>query len=460
MMRVRERAAVPLVMDLAEDLATRWVPDVVADADVAAAVNAARLANEDVRFIDVPRVDGGFRRAPVLSASALAAVRKAVEPIRAVSEAILDPAVCGYRAGADGSSAYSEEYRRFRSFAEALSETSSFVVIADVQNFFESIGPVSLRRSFDERLGGDWTSLNELMVCLRKLGVVGLPAGYGDARLIANMVLSAVEEGLPIPFTRWVDDYRIFASSLTEAESAVAELRSGLRRVGLRLNEKKLCIIESNDYRRRRHGAPLDSVYHPQDEPDATVRANLRTVFLRAVMESDRRQLRFALPRLADQGDPVAMSYALTALAGNSVDAPRLVHYVSHFLAFDGQASKVEAIARHDGLSDWTFTRLAPLLIRFPLSDPTIDKLRRRFEETESSLLQGLLLRVLSVQGQPEPLAKTLDGIVIPDARAAIAACRDLDSPVTARLREAAPATAEALDLLETVPLPKVSSLL
>jgi hypothetical protein len=449
-----------LVADLAEDLQTRWVPDVIADADISEAVKTPRLEEQDVRFVDVPRVGGGHRMAPVLSGSALAALREAVQPLREVSEAVLNPAVCGYRSGAEGSTGYSEEYRRFRSFAEALSESSSFVVIADVRNFFDSVGPLALRRSFDDRLGGSWETLHELLASLRRLGVTGLPAGYGDARLIANGVLATVDEMISVPFTRWVDDYRLFASSISEAEAAVKDLREGLAKVGLSLNEDKRLILDTGDYRKQRHGVPLDSVYHPQDEPPAAVRASLRTVFARAAAENDRRQLRFALPRLAEQADPIAVTYALNALGGNSIDAPRLVHYVSQFLTLEDTSAKVEAIARSASASDWTLMRLVPLLCRITVSPRTLDALVRRTAQSQSNLVRGTLTRLLAIHGREDPLTLALESRSIPDARAVLAACWDVNRSAPSWLSDAVPATTRALESLGRAPLPAVASLL
>ncbi|MGH8775033.1 MAG: RNA-directed DNA polymerase [Jiangellaceae bacterium] len=449
-----------LVADLAEDLQTRWVPDVIADADLSEAVKTPRLQAQDVHFIEVPRVGSGYRSAPVLSGSALAALREAVQPLRQVSESILDPAVCGYRRGAEGSTTYSDEYRRFRSFADALSASISFVVIADVRNFFDSVDTLTLRRSFEDRLGGSWGALHNLLESLRSLGVKGLPAGYGDARLIANAVLAVVDEAIGVPFTRWVDDYRLFASSLSEADAAVDSLRESLSGIGLSLNEAKLVILDASDYRRQLHGVPLDSVYHPQDEPPDAVRASLRTVFTRAAADMDRRQLRFVLPRLAEQDDPIALTYALHALMKNSIEAPRLVHYVSRFLTLDEPATRVEEVARTASTSDWTLMRLVPLLYRIALSGRTLDVLAERTAQSHSELVRGALTRVLAIHGRDEVLRVAIESRSVADARAIMAACWDLNRSVPSWVTEAAPATTRALESIGRAPLPAVASLL
>lgn len=450
-----------LAGELAEDLATRWVPDVIGDADVIEQLARPSVKQGDVLFVDVPKVGGGYRQAPMLSGSALSALRLAVEPALSLSDEVLDPAVCGYRRGASGSASYSEEYRRFRDFSWAMSEQCTVVVIADVRDFFRCVNGESLRRSLRFFDASTVQPISDVMRELARQGVEGLPAGYGDARLVANLVLSAVDEKIRVPFTRWVDDYRLFASSHDEASAAVKELRSALSHVGLQLNQSKLQVLDSMHYRSRRHGVPLDSVYHPQDEPSSEVRANLRSVFLRAVSEGNRRQLRFALPRLAKQSDDIAIPYAIQALSLNSVDAPRLVHYLSAFLGDQATVARIEALVQADSIHDWALARLVPVLTRVPLTDETVRALDARLASTQSPLVWGLLLRVLARrQAGTSVLRSVANCKIVPDDRAVIAALWDIGTPVSAELRRRASATVETLRNLGEAPLPKADTLL
>ncbi|MDN4171320.1 RNA-directed DNA polymerase [Nocardioides sp. SOB77] len=463
---IERRVHSDLLVDLAEDLATRWVPDVLADVDLGEAVLDPRVAKEDVRLTDVPRVGGGVRRAPVLSGSALSALRSAVQPLREVSDEVLDPAVCGYRLGATGDVSYSEEYRRFRAFAEALSEQSSWVVVADVSNFFDSVSPHAVRLALRSDFESAIEPMVDLLLQFRRRGVAGLPAGYGDARLIANAVLAPVDRALGVPFTRWIDDYRIFTSTRAEADRVVQSLRNALGQLDMRLNDAKLEIMPTLEYRRTRHGVPLDSVYHPQDEPENAVSAALRSVFISAVSTGDRRRLRFVLPRLARELDPSAIDYAFAALHANSIDAPRLVHYLSAFASDDAVAARIRALASEPALSDWVLMRIVPLLCRIDLDEGAFSAIRKRATTTDSSLLWGLLIRTLAVHHH----APTLNFLTRPegvqDSRAAAAALMDLGSEVPGWMRTAASeATIRALerragDGSGGAPLPKVESLL
>lgn len=450
-----------LVSDLAEDLATRWVPDVVGDFDIAEAVRVRRITCADVRTVDVPRVGGGVRHAPVLTGSALGAMREAVEPVRLMSDDVLGPSVCGYRAGASGSVSYSEEYRRFRSFAEALSDGCTYVVTADVRSFFDSVSGTAMRDALRYRFDDD--VVEQVLALMRDfslLGLRGLPAGYGDARLLANMLLARVDEELPNPFTRWVDDYRLFASSRAEADRAIDVLAASLGRFGLALNRNKVNVMSAVEYRSRRHGVPLDSVYHPQDETSEMVLAGLRSVFLSAVAEGDRRRLRFALPRLARERDSIAVEYALTALRKGSVDAPRLVHYLSAFTRTAEVIQGIRGIAADSQTADWTLMRVAPILCRIELGGLVATALKARARATESSLLWGTLLRVLAIHGRTQDVRDLLDVATIPDSRAAIAAATDLGVQIPDRWAEENSATMLALSRYGSAPIPKAESLL
>jgi len=443
-----------------EDLATRWIPDVLADFDFAEAVRLPRLDAQDVRFVSVPRTSGGVRRAPVLSGSAVGAIREAVEPLRRVSDEILAPSVCGYRVGASGDVSYSEEYRRFRSFAEALSDGSGWVVVADVRNFFDSVSAKAMRIALQDDFKESVDPVSELMGQLGARGLTGLPAGYGDARLLANAFLSPVDKALKVPFTRWVDDYRLFASTRTEAEDAIQVLSAGLTRLGLELSGSKLAVMTTLEYRSRRHGIPLDSVYHPQDEPSETIRAGLRSVFIDAVSEGDRRRLRFVLPRLAEQRDPVAVEYALSALRANSIDAPRLVQYLGAFISEPALAAQVIAIASNPAASDWTLMRLIPLLIRVGLDEEAISAIVARLHGTESSLLWGLLVRLLGVHQRTGELSHVFRVGAPRDYRAVMGARADLGLGFDDSWLAALPTTVRSLELSGVAPLPKVESLL
>lgn len=449
-----------LALDFEEDVATRWVPDVLGNFDLTECLGTASLQAGNVQFVDVPKASGGWRTAPVLDGQALRALRDAVWALRYVSDSMLDPSVCGYRSGSTGGSAYSDEYMRFRSISSALADNHRYVVTADVRNFFDSVNVETVHAKMSSALGSLWQPIHAFLIEANDVGIRGLPAGYGDARLIANHLLGEADASIGSPFTRWVDDYRIFADTQAEASRAVDRLIDSLEGLGLKLNDAKLEVVPAGEYLTRKHGVPLESVYHPRYEPRDMVRANLRNVFLRAVSEENRRLLRFSLPRLAEQKDAIAVDYAINQIGQNSVDTPRLIYYLSAFLNDTEIGKRIEMLALTPGLSPWAVTRLCPLLYGITLTNETLDALSRAIQATHDPITWSALLRVLGAHGQKDVVIEQITAGRLLDPRAAIGACVDIGKAIPAELRALAPLTARAADQAVVIPWPTAYTLL
>ncbi|WP_408898367.1 RNA-directed DNA polymerase [Nocardioides sp. R1-1] len=444
MMMVQSPAS--LVDDLHEDLRTRWVPDVIADADAGASAVSPSLDADALSLFPVLR-DAGPRVAPIFTVQALAAQRQAVASLRLISDGLLEPTVCGYRRGADGDSDYSTEYQRFRSLTESMLDCYPLVVTADVSDFFDSVDLEQVRGSMSATMGEEcWAPIEGYLRQLHGAGVPGLPAGYGDARLIANAVLTPVDRRIESEWVRWVDDYRIFVRSEAEAFLQLDRLRRSLRSVGLRLNESKVRVTPSDHFRKTMHGGALTSVYHPETESGPTVRAALRSVFIDAVNTENRRLLRFALPRLAEQGDDFAVAYAVDALQSRTLDAPRLVGYLSTFIDDKRVTSELGGLVACAANDPWRLARLVPLMCGARLDSETDAQVETLARSTRVPALWGLLLRVLSLQERTPAVVSLLEspGAVL-DARAALAACADLGRQAPSFILDRAPQTAEAL---------------
>lgn len=449
-----------LAHDFEEDIATRWVPDVLDNFDLNECLETPSLTAGDVQFVEVPKPHEGWRTAPILNGQALRALRDAVSQLRLVSDSLLDPSVCGYRSGSTSGSAYSDEYMRFRGISSALAENHRYVAVADVRNFFYSVDVEVVSAKMSALLGDLWQPIHTFLAEANEVGIRGLPAGYGDARLIANHLLRHPDTSIGAPFTRWVDDYRVYADTPAEARRAVLRLADSLEELGLSLNDGKLEVIRSNEYIVRRHGSPLESVYHPKTEPYEAVRANLRTVFLRAVNEDNRRLLRFSLPRLAEQKDAIAVEYAIKQIGQDSVDTPRLVYYLSAFLDDGDVRESIENLARTSKLSPWTTMRLCPLLCNITLRNTTVEVLSQAIQVTDEPALWAALLRVMAVHGQKDLVVdEVTDGQPL-DPRAAIGAYVDIGRTIPRELRSLAPQTAQAADEAVVVPRPTAYTLL
>lgn len=452
--RVAVDPAADLVRDLAEDVATRWVPDPLADGDLAEQVRAPGVDVSDLKLLSVPRVSGPPRSAVQLSGRALATMRAAVLPLRRRSESILNPAVCGYRIGAAGGVRYDQEYRRFKDMSSALAEQSPFVLSVDLKDFFGSVVRTRVQPRMHASFGDDWEPIDHLMAHLENLGHLGLPAGYGDSRLIANMILTVVDQEIDADFTRWVDDYRIAVGSERDGTRILGRMDSVLSELGLELNRDKTALCTSQDFIRTL-GMSLDSVYHPGDEVGELVHAQLRQVYIRAVTEPNRRLLRFSLPRLAREDDDMALDYCLQGLLNSDVDSPRMADYISRFHDDHRVAAFLETAL--SSLEDWSLARVLPLvpLVRMKQGRDTLLELT---QAGRASSVSELAVRGLALLGDE----RVVHAVTQPnlDSRVAIAACLDLDLSVPVHHADRAVPTMMAADRVGRFPLPTTETIL
>lgn len=444
-----------LLRDLHEDLATRWIPDPVADADAGDQIARPSLTLGDAPHVEVPREVGGPRVVAQLSVSALSYIRRAVADLRHISDAALHPSVCGYRLGADGDTRYDAEYRRFGEMSQAIGEHSNFILRLDIQDFFASVSGPRVKDAMSSLWGDAWEPISGLFDALERSGVRGLPPGYADARLIGNAILTHVDQAIPVEFTRWVDDYRISVHSPDEGRKIMGVIERTLEQLGLKLNARKTSLIPRRLHPQRSK-IWLDSVYHPEYEAPAVVRANLRRVFADATQHGDRRRLRFVLPRLANERDPVAVTYCITQIMAGNVDAPRMVYYLSHF----SDAREIGEFVENGlyALNSWSLGRVLPLLVGRSLGPAIRRYLLDVVRSGVSEPVKSLAARVLSISGDWEGSLSILHHGI--DPRTAVAVSSDLGIDLPPQYEGLAVATSEAARRLGRLPAPTAKTIL
>lgn len=448
---------------LAEDFLTAWVPDPAGLVDIAAqSSGAVDPPRPVVRWLSVPRPDNRSMRVPVLHPAAHAALHRAVEPVRDYVDQVLSPGVCGYRRGAESGDGYRAEFLRFADLVTEGAAHSSTVVFADVKQFFDS---VSLTRAADvvARLVGpsEAQELRALAEEWADSGLVNLPAGYADARMLANLILHEAEASFAYSFARWVDDYRVFVQAGQSEQVILADLDRRLSGVGLVLNRPKTRVIQG-DIAALESRNSLASVYHPERDPVELVRKKLRAVWVKASRDpvGSRRALRFALPRLASVGDPIAIDYALKALSATPWEAPRLIAYLHAFEAEPTVAAAAGCIlaSAARGRDAWLLCRLAPLACRLEVTHTTAASLEAALPTLVGSPAWGSVLRILSVHGYEE-IVSAHAGPFASDPRTAIVALNDIAHPIPPELAAIEPATAASLGTV-AASLPPIDSLL
>ncbi|MCB0908746.1 MAG: RNA-directed DNA polymerase [Nocardioidaceae bacterium] len=448
---------------LAEDLKTTWVPDVLGNIDL------DLLLNKPLSFVDswgvlerleVPRSAGGPLAVTLLGGQVHGELHRTVEGVRKAIDGLLAPGVCGYRRGAEIGFSYSSENLRFQEFSEAEAETG-WVALADVRRFFDHCTWDVVLRALDRLdMPAGVDRVRRFAEAAQRSGLRTLPAGYADARLLANAVLAEADAAVELPFARWVDDYRLFAASKAEALAGLESLRAALMAIGLDLNESKVAVMSARDFGAM-SGLPLASVYHPDAESPRQVRAALRTAFLHAVQSvaTNRRELRFVLPRLAAQGDDIALEWVMRNLRAMPWEAPRCAAYL---LAF-GDRPVVQQFVEQTLLdtaetSPWFAARFAALACHTGISDHNADAIACAAVKTTSAAVEGLILRALAVSRHGR-LVADLTNETVRDARAALASRREVGLP-DGPAADCVPEETLAAMAVQPTPLPVVASIL
>lgn len=146
-------------------------------------------------------------------------------------------------------------YDSFREMSSNLSKdrVGEWKVVTDISNFFDRIGNHTLENHL-LNIGCDKkyvTLLREMLLFWagdrRSFGV---PVGSDASRILSEAVLLNVDRKLKeadIVFTRYVDDFRIFAKTRLQALKSVEILTSLLADEGLSLNSRKTEIFQIVD---------------------------------------------------------------------------------------------------------------------------------------------------------------------------------------------------------------------
>lgn len=441
-------ASPTLADDLREDLLATWSPDVAAGIDLPHYGAPSPATSFVAQRLAVPRPNGSLSEVRILHPAWHAALHAAVLPLRAPADWVLPDGVFGYRAGALAGRRYADDWRRFCQCVSEAAQAGGLIVVSDVKAFFASTRwPLVLESTSPLLDEFGIAALSSVAQALSSANVPCLPTGYSDARLLANLVLARAEAHLDVPFARWVDDYRLFVESPDEAAAALRALDAGLATVGLQRNTDKTEVMAAEQAVERHHET-LASVYHPERDPHEVVSSRLRALLDDARNDpvGQRRQLRFVLPRLAEQHDDIAVPFALEGLTALPWEAPRLVAYLSAFvedldLARPVNAALLGAVNERDA---WLVSRLAPIAARTGLAEHAARALEDTLDAFLGTPAWGLGLRLLALGGRSAAIRSALTSCN-GDARAVIVAARDLGLRLPHRLYDDEPILAELL---------------
>ena len=140
--------------------------------------------------------------------------------------------------------------RSFQTKSSRISKqnSSNYIVKSDISNFYDRINIHRLESTLLAMKGVDKkivALINQILLHWARRDSYGLPIGSNGSRVLAEVALYNVDRSLKdagLKFIRFVDDYRIFTRSATEAHSALAMLIELLNREGLFINTRKSSI--------------------------------------------------------------------------------------------------------------------------------------------------------------------------------------------------------------------------
>lgn len=135
-------------------------------------------------------------------------------------------------------------------------ENIEYIVVADIADFF----PRLYLHPLENALSSSTTKTNHAIAIKKLLSnwnysiSYGIPVGQNASRLLAELSLNDIDEGLlseGVDFCRYVDDFRIFCSTEKEAYQQLALLAEMLfENHGLTLQQHKTRIVPVDEFRR------------------------------------------------------------------------------------------------------------------------------------------------------------------------------------------------------------------
>ena len=238
-------------------------------------------------------------------------------------------------------------WQDFRQKSLALMESgAAYVVMTDITAFYENID-IGLLLSDLRATGAPTDVVLQIGTCLNKWAQIagrGIPQGQSPSDILAKLYLNNVDlnlKNMNYSHLRYVDDIRIFCSSLTQAKKALVDLSRLLRKRGLNLQSAKSDIYRADEaqekieevtavvktarnrfikevVRQTGHGDPYMSVSQadeileesPDSAPIEVIQQTYQTYFVDGDAKFNRTLFRFLLSRLARQADSLHPSTA------------------------------------------------------------------------------------------------------------------------------------------------------
>lgn len=327
--------------------------------DVKAAIRAQDILQWTVRSFRrclVPKHRFGFRISTQLDPLDLLVFTALVYEVGAKLEAVRIPTheniVHSYRFAPDQDGRMFSDGYTYRSFQQASLDSCdlldpSFVVIADVADFFPRLYTHRIENALDTALGighMHGKALKDLINHWAGAYSYGIPVGSAASRIIAEVTIADIDQLLlseGIQYVRYSDDFRVFCKSEAEAYRALTLIaRALIENHGLTLQQHKTKIVPiqtfRSDYLRENEKREIDTLSErfyellgdigiedtygeidfeslPDEYQEAINHLNLEGILVEQIHaeEADLQLVKFLLRRLSQLGDTNAIDLIL-----------------------------------------------------------------------------------------------------------------------------------------------------
>ena len=202
-----------------------------------------------LRSVPIAKPQGGTRWLTVLDPVGQAEYRAVVRPLAGRIERSLGHEVRAIRASSRGEPWKLAPWRQARaswrgSVRRAIRDVSSGTTfaVADVRDCYASISPETLA----ELLGPEAAHAIAVLRRFRECGVRGLPIGPEPSAILANAVLSRLDDAIRrsgVRHLRWVDDIALWGPT-ADVREAMRSLQMAAATLGLDLHLEKTRILE------------------------------------------------------------------------------------------------------------------------------------------------------------------------------------------------------------------------
>lgn len=247
---------------------------------------------------------------------------------------------------------------------ELIDKGASYVVVADITAFYENID-IGILLSDLRQIGAPQPAVDQISACLNKWAQVpgrGIPQGQSASDILAKLYLNNVDQNLRwmgVTHLRYVDDIRVFCTTLLEAKKILVDLSRLLRRRGLNLQSAKSKILRADIAREKfedvtavlrsvrnrfisevvKHSGGTDPYIElheaeqilegsDDDEPVEVIRQAYQTFFIDSADEFNASLFRFLLRRLQKQSDDFAADHCIGLLEQHPEETGTILRYL------------------------------------------------------------------------------------------------------------------------------------